>query len=143
MTPGVYCDTSVLVALLTSEPATPAVKRWFAGLDSSLLSADWSIAEFHSAIAIKIRTGQLSEAQAATTLELFEQLGAGGLRWLPVSRAAFHAAASLVDEYRWNLRGGDALHLAVAQELGIKRFATLDGNQRANAERLGLVLEAF
>ena len=56
MMAGVYCDTSVLVALLTSEPATPAVKRWFAGLDFPLISADWSIAEFHSAIAIKIRT---------------------------------------------------------------------------------------
>lgn len=140
---GVYCDTSVLVALLTSESTTPAIKRWFAGLDDSLVSADWSIAEFHSAIAIKVRTGQLTEAQAAETLELFEQLGAGGLRWLPVSRSAFRVAALLVDDRRYNLRGGDALHLAVAQELGIKRFATLDANQRDYAERLGLGLEVF
>lgn len=140
---GVYCDTSVLVALLTSESTTPAIKRWFAGLDLPLVSADWSIAEFHSAIAIKVCTGQLTEAQAAETLELFEQLGAGNLRWLPVSRSAFRAAALLVDDRRYNLRGGDALHLAVAQELGIKRVATLDANQRGYAERLGLGLEAF
>lgn len=140
---GVYCDTSVLVALLTSESTTPAIKRWFAGLDFPLVSADWSIAEFHSAIAIKIRAGQLTEAQAVETLELFEQLGAGSLRWLPVSRLAFRAAASLVDDRSQNLRGGDALHLAVAQELGLKRFATLDANQRGYAERLGLELEVF
>jgi len=136
----VYCDTGVLVALLTSESTTPTIKRWFAGLDSALVSADWSITEFHSAIAIKVRTGQLTEAQAAETLELFEQLSAGALRWLPVSRSAFRAAAILVDDRRLNLRGGDALHLAVAQELGLKRFATLDANQRSYAERLELEL---
>jgi len=143
MMAGVYCDTSVLVALLTSEPATPTVKRWFADLDSPMVSADWSMVEFHSAIAIKMRTGQLTEAQAAATLELIEQLGAGGLRWVPVSRSAFRTAATLVDEPGSNLRGGDALHLAVAQELSLKRFATLDANQRDYAERLGLVIEAF
>jgi uncharacterized protein len=140
---GVYCDTSVLVALLTSESATPAIKRWFARLDLPLVSADWSIAEFHSAIAIKVRTCQLTEAQATETLELFEQLGAGSLRWLPVSRSAFRAAAILVDDRSQNLRGGDALHLAVVQELGANRFATLDANQRGYAERLGLEIEAF
>ncbi len=138
---GGYCDTSVLVALLASEPATPRVKRWFAELEAPLFSADWSVAEFHSAVAIKVRSGQLSAAQAAQTLELFEQLGAGGLHWVAVSRNAFRAAASLVDDHRSNLRGGDALHLAVAAERGLKRFATLDAHQGANAERLGLVLE--
>lgn len=139
----VYCDTSVLVALLTSEPTTPAVKRWFAGLDSALVCADWGFTEFHSAMAIKARTGQLTEAQVSETLALFEQLGAGGLRWVPVSRSAFRAAAILVDEYQHGLRGGDALHLAVARESGKKRFATLDVNQHANARRLGLTLESL
>ena len=41
------------------------------------------------------------------------------------------------------MKAGDALHLAVAQELGIKRVATLDANQRGYAERLGLGLEVF
>jgi predicted nucleic acid-binding protein len=139
----IYCDTSALVALLTSEPSTPTIKQWFTELDSTLVCADWGYTEFHSAIAIKIRTGQLAETQATETLALLELLSSGGLRWIPVSRSAFRAAAHLVDEHQHGLRGGDALHLAVARELGIKHFATLDANQRINAERLGLLPELF
>lgn len=74
-------------------------------------------------------------------LELFDHLSSGGLTLVPVSRAAYRATAALADDYGRGLRGGDALHIAVAQELGLQQFATLDRNQAANALRLGLTLE--
>jgi len=49
--------------------------------------------------------------------------------------------AALVSGVRQGLRGADALHIAVVQEVGLQRFATLDRNQAANAQRLGLNLE--
>lgn len=137
----IYTDTSVWVALLTPEAGTARVEQWFEPMSETLVSADWTLTEFHSAIAIKARTGQLLGDQAKEVLAFFEQLSAGGLTLIPVSRAAYRAAAALVDDYQQGLRGADALHIAVAQELGIQRFATLDRNQAANAQRLGLTLE--
>jgi predicted nucleic acid-binding protein len=137
----IYADTSVWVALLTHEAGTPRVEQWFGSNSEPLASADWTLTEFHSAIAIKTRTGQLSADQAGEVLAFFERLSAGGLSLIPISRAAYRAASDLVDDYRQGLRGADALHIAVAQELGLQRFATLDGNQAVNAQRLGLTLE--
>lgn len=139
----IYVDTSVWVALLTQEAGTPRVEQWFAQVAESLVSADWALTEFHSAIAIKTRTGQLTADQARGALALFGQLGTGGLRWIAVSRTAFRAAAALVDDHQQGLRGADALHLAVAQELGLTRFATLDAHQGNNARRQGFSLEAL
>ena len=137
----IYADTSVWVALLTQEAGTSRVEQWFGSCSEPLVSADWTLTEFHSAIAIKTRTGQMSADQAMEALELFDHLSSGGLALVPVSRAAYRAAAALVDDYRQGLRGADALHMAVAQELGLQQFATLDRNQAANAQRLGLTLE--
>ena len=137
----VYVDTSVWVALLTAEAATARVDQWFGQVAEPLVSADWTLTEFHSAIAIKARTGQLTADQADEVRALFAQLCAGGLTLIPVSRAAYRAAAALVDDVEQGLRGADALHIAVAQELGLQRLATLDRNQAANAQRLGLTLE--
>jgi predicted nucleic acid-binding protein len=137
----IYADTSVWVALLTQETGTSQVEQWFGSNSEPLVSADWTLTEFHSAIAIKTRTGQMSADQAGEVLAFFERLCAGGLTLIPVSRAAYRTAAELVDDYRQGLRGADALHIAVAQELDLQRFATLDRNQAVNAQRLGLTLE--
>lgn len=137
----IYADTSVWVALLTQESGTSQVERWFGSNSEPLFSADWTLTEFHSAIAIKTRTGQLNADQGGEVLAYFEQLSSGGLTLIPVSRTAYRTAADLVDDYRQGLRGADALHIAVAREIGLQRFATLDRNQSANAERLGLTLE--
>ena len=137
----IYVDTSVWVALMTQESATERVETWFASNTEPLVSADWAWTEFHSAIAIKTRTNQITAEQSGKVLDLFERLSTGGMTWVPVSRMAYRAAADLVDDFPSGLRGADALHLAVAQELGLQRFATLDRNQRINALRLGLTLE--
>lgn len=137
----IYVDTSVWVALMTPEAGTSQVEQWFGATSEPLFSADWTLTEFHSAIAIKARTGQLNADQAGEVLAYFEKLTSGGLTLTPVSRIAYRTAADLVDDHRQGLRGADALHIAVAREIGLQRFATLDRNQGANAGRLGLTLE--
>ena len=60
----IYLDTSVAVALLVPEPRTADVQAWFAGLAEATIGSDWLLAEFASAIAIKQRRSELSDANA-------------------------------------------------------------------------------
>ncbi len=139
----VYVDTSVIIALLTVEPSTKAVTAWFSGLKQIPVSSDWLLTEFSSAISIKVRTGQLAEAAAKVVRREFKLLSAGGLRLAPVSRAAFKLAADMAQAHRYGLRSGDSLHLAIAQEVGAKTIATMDGTMARNAKRLKMATVQF
>lgn len=136
----VYVDTSVIVALLTVEPKTQDVTAWFAGLRDAPTCSDWLLTEFHSAISIKLRTRQISAANAKRVRKAFELLVDGGLRMVPVSRAAFSQAAIMTQQRAHGLRAGDSLHLAVALELGASHMASLDETLAANAQRNGMDL---
>ncbi len=139
----IYVDTSVIVALLTVEPKTSDVLAWYAGLRDAPISSDWLLTEFSSAISIKLRTGQLSEANAKRVHKEFDLLVAGGLRLVPVGRSAYRQAAKMVKPHQHGLRAGDSLHLAVALELGASHMATLDRTLAKNSKRKGLVLIGF
>ena len=139
----IYLDTSVAVSLLVPEPRTADVKMWFAGLAKIPVSSDWLLTEFDSAISIKMRSGELSEANAKAVRKEFEMLAASGLRIVPVSRTAFRYAADLARQHTHRLRAGGALHLAVAREVDAKSIATLDSVMASNAKRLKMRLEAI
>lgn len=139
----VYLDTSVAVALLVPEPGTAGVKAWFAGLSEIPVSGDWLLSEFASAISLKLRSGELAENHARAVRKEFETLAECGLRIVPVSRAAFRDAAEMAKQHTCRIRAGDALHLAVAREIGAKSVATLDAVMSANAERLHMGVEAM
>ena len=70
----------------------------------------------------------------------FDLFATGGLRLVPVTRASFREAAEMVKQHQYGLRAGDALHLAVALEMGASHMATLDENLSKNAKRRGLVV---
>lgn len=139
----IYVDTSVIVALLTVEPRTQDMTAWYAGLRDTPTCSDWLLTEFSSALSIKLRTGQVSEANAKRVREEFELLTEGGLRIVPVSRSAYWRAAEMVSLHDHGLRAGDSLHLAVALELGASHMATLDRTLTANAKRMGVELIEF
>ena len=138
----VYVDTSVIVALLTAEPGTAKVTKWYTAQRDAPTCSDWLLTEFASALSIKIRTKQVSEATAKSIRKELLVLAAGGLRVVPVSRSAFLHAATLTSAHQHGLRAGDALHLAVAIELGATQMATLDSGLAKNSRRLGLTLAA-
>lgn len=139
----VYLDTSVVVALLTQEPATERAAAWFDAMEDTPVSADWLLTEFSSAISIKLRTGQIAEIAAKAVRKEFQFLVSNGVRLVPVSRAAFKAAADMAQAHGHGLRSGDALHLAVAREMGADMLATLDATMALNARRFKLSLVKF
>ena len=139
----IYVDTSVIVPLLTTEPKTQAVTAWFSKLSDTPTCADWLLTEFHSALSIKLRTGQINEANAKRVRKEFGLLIDGGLQVVAVSRNAFSHAAKMVQQHKHGLRSGDSLHLAVALELEAGHMATLDGTLAANAKRHEIKLIEF
>ena len=71
-----FClDTSLLVAALSNEAATPSVQAWLAGQDPErLLISDWTITEMSSAMAIRLPGAQ----HGATVHTLDQRLAEAG-----------------------------------------------------------------
>lgn len=118
-----YFDTSVLIALFFNEPGT-AQARLEALHESSIWVSYWSLAEFSSAVAFKLRTGQVDASTAATATQFFTAFQVSRLTVVDVLREDYLQAAHLCQSTPVpGLRTPDALHLAVAQRLGLRMVA--------------------
>lgn len=122
---SLYLDTSLLVSALTNETSTTISLDWIAANQAQgFTTSRWSLTEFSSALAMKVRSGFLSEQHRKTTLRSFNQL-LDSFDLVPVQTADFDAAARIADHPNIALRSGDALHLAVAIRLDLP-LRTLD-----------------
>ena len=139
----IYLDTSAVVPIFVTEPASDAVDAWVEACADPMVSSDWIVTEFASAISIKARRGEITTKQAQAAWHDFEAFCQTGLRPLPVSRSAFAQAAAMNRNAASGLRAGDSLHLAIAVEVGAKAIATADGALARNAQALGLAVSKF
>lgn len=139
----IYLDTSAAVPLFVPEPASAAVDAWLDACADPLVSSDWIVTEFASALSLKVRRREIDARQAAAAWGEFRDFRQSGLRLLPVSRKAFELAADLVREKGSGLRAGDSLHLAMALEAGASGIATADDTLDRNAKAKGMNVHRF
>jgi uncharacterized protein len=139
----IYCDTSLLVSALTVEQETPVSRKWIATQDAGVLcTSGWTVAEFSSALSIKLRTKAISETERAAVMTYWRLMLVENIVIVPVPAHAFDLAARFADQHQLNLRAADALHLAVASVHGVP-IATLDRTMAKAALEVGIEVQAI
>ena len=135
-----YVDTSVWIALLAKEKTAPSVAAWMAR-GTPLLTAEWTQVEVASGLGIKARRLEFNQAVASQMCAAFRQLIAmDGVAIAPIVPTDFEEAALICEQVDLAIRGGDGLHLAVAQRVGAAHFFSFDNALKRQAKRMGMEL---
>jgi uncharacterized protein len=138
-----YLDTSLIVTALSNEDLSVPAQEWLSAQDpEELVISEWTITEVSSALAIKLRRGDIDVAARAMLLAEFNRLAAESFTVLTVTGQHFRTAAHFVDSHEFGLRAGDALHLAIASKHGAT-LVTLDEKLAVGGLGLGAPTTLF
>ncbi|MGH7042344.1 MAG: hypothetical protein ACREFY_09445 [Acetobacteraceae bacterium] len=80
---SLYLDASVLVALLTHDPFTPVAGAWFRTHRPVPVLSDFAAAEFAPARARRVRTRNLTKAEARSAFATLDAWGPPARRSAP------------------------------------------------------------
>lgn len=139
----IYIDTSALVPLFIREPKSDAVVSWLESSGERLAISDWSLVEFASATAIKIRTGAVAANLVKQALVRVREFAQKNCTFATPGRDEFSRATELAGDSTLKLRAGDALHLAIAESLNAQGILCLDDAMIESAKLLGMNVVAF
>jgi predicted nucleic acid-binding protein len=122
-----YLDTSFVAPLVLNESVSARVEAFLAKQEAgSLAVSQWTRVEFCSLVAREVRMRHFSAQTAEAIITEFEALVRESCQvWLPCA-ADYELARTLLARFDSGLRGGDALHLAVARNHGADKVLTLD-----------------
>jgi predicted nucleic acid-binding protein len=134
----IYVDTSALVPIFIREPKSAALMDWLESSGERLAISEWSLVEFGSAAAIKVRTGQAAASLAKQATERVREFAQKHCTVAVPGRAEFRRAAELAGDGHLRLRAGDALHLAIAASLSAQGILCLDDAMIESARSLGV-----
>lgn len=132
-----YIGTSVLVAYYCPEPLSELAEKSVREVDSPAISPLTEV-EFCSAMAIKVRIGDMDEGAAERVISTFRMhLEEKRYCICPIETEHYILSADWVGRFSTALRSLDALHLAVAF-VEDKRLITADGVLAESANHFGI-----
>lgn len=138
----IYLDASALVPLFVPEASSGAVRKRLASYAPKPIALSaWTVTEAVSALGIRVRSGTLRREQVAFIIAAMDQLVRASFVLLDVEAAHFKRAAGLLQQVELGLRAGDALHVAVADQVEVERVITLDQRMAKALQSLGLGVE--
>ena len=112
-----YVDTSVLIAYLTKETGSDVAEAFMRSQGEPLAISSWTEVELLSAFGLKVRTGQLTLADANDAVNAYSRLVAPHLHRISVEDADHRCALLLLDGSRGRCRArstcplGQPIHL--------------------------------
>ena len=133
----IYLDTSFLTPLFREEATSAKIADFLSRQAVGTLAVSkWASVEFASLISRDVRMGTLTASQGKHLIAEFYAVVTTSLIVLIPSANDFDLAQEYVAHFDTQLRGPDALHLAVAHNNGVAFTATLDEGMLSAAKRL-------
>lgn len=138
---SLYLDASVLVALLTHDSLTQRAEALLQAHPQPLILSDFAAAEFASALARRVRTAELTAAEARSAFTTLDLWAARATQRAETTALDVATAGAFLRRLDLPLRTPDALNIAIAHRLGAT-LATFDTKTAAAAHALGLTMPA-
>lgn len=132
-----YADTSVIVPLFISEPASATAANWFEANRATLLVSPLAIGEFNAVLAKYVRKGAMEEREATEIAAQFDLWRKSVAISVEHQNVDFETAAHLVRTPFPKLLMPDALHLAACKRLTLT-LVTFDKDLLIIAAREGV-----
>ena len=122
-----YFDTSILTPLVLPEATGGAVEAFMRNIATDGWStSQWTLVEFASLAAKHFRMGSIRADEARDAIARFDGLVTSSFKLLLPTAEDFTLAKRYLGQFETGLRGGDALHLAIALSNGARVVYTLD-----------------
>lgn len=139
-----YLDTSALAKWYLNEEHSEDFVAYLRGLDVAVISSV-THTEMRSLLSRRRRMGELTtELESLLFAAFTEDLDRGWLQLYPVEDPRHREATHLINRYPDHpLRTLDALHLAVAVNIGVPMLATADAVMAAAAAAMGFEVARF
>lgn len=135
----VYLDASVLVSLFINDLLTTRARTYLRDHQPLVAVSDFARAEFASACARRVRTGEITADEARAAFFTFDAWTARVAQSIETSATDVAIAEAFLRRLDLTLRTPDALNIAIAQRVGAM-LATFDQKMAASAQALGTAL---
>jgi len=131
-----YLDARLLVALLTNDALSARADALLRQRTSILAVSDFAAAEFAFAIARRVRTREVTAAEARLAFSHFDAWAARATQRVDTTTADVKAADAFLRRLDLPLRTPDAINIAIAERIGAA-LATFDEKMASSARALG------